>query len=127
MVQLSCQSIIKPLFILYTNCIEWKKGSITPIHKKGDKQVVSNYRPISLLPVFGKIFERIIFNNLFNYMNNNSFFNVNQSGFRPGDSCIHQLISITHDIFKNFDSNPTQEVRGLFLDIFQKLLIVCGI
>ena len=50
-------------------------------------------------------------------MHQHALLNPNQSGFRPGDSCIHQLISITHDIYENFDSNPTQEVRGLFLDI----------
>ena len=124
MIQLSCQSVIKPLFLIYKNCIEcssfpveWKKGCIIPIHKKGDKQLVSNYRPISLLPIFSKIFERILFNNLFKYLDQHALLNPNQSGFRPGDSCIHQLISITHDIYENFDSNPTQEVRGLFLDI----------
>ena len=50
-------------------------------------------------------------------MDQNKFFNINQSGFRPGDSCIHQLLSITHDIHKCFDDNPTQEVHGIFLDI----------
>ena len=50
-------------------------------------------------------------------MEKNSFFNPNQSGFRPGDSCIHQLISITYDIHQSFDANPTKEVRALFLDI----------
>ena len=45
--------------------------------------------------------------------------NPNQSRFRPGDSCIHRLISITHDIYVNFDSNPNQEVRVLFLDILK--------
>ena len=43
--------------------------------------------------------------------------NPNQSGFRSGDSCVHQLIAITHDIYKSFDSNPSLETRGLFLDI----------
>ena len=124
MILLSRESIVKPLYLLFKNCfeastfpLEWKKGNVIPIFKKGNKQEVSNYRPISLLPVVSKIFERIIFDAIFNYMDQNSFFNPNQSGFRPGDSCIHQLISITHDIHKSFDINPSQEVRGLFLDI----------
>ena len=50
-------------------------------------------------------------------MDQNGFFNPNQSGFCPGDFCIHQLISITHDIHTSFDDNPSKEVRGLFLDI----------
>ena len=43
--------------------------------------------------------------------------NKNQSGFRVGDSCINQLIGITHNIYHSFDANPTLEVRGVFLDI----------
>ena len=47
----------------------------------------------------------------------NKLLNPNQSGFMPGDSCIHQLISITHEIYASFDSNPSIEVRSIFLDI----------
>ena len=50
--------------------------------------------------------------------------NPNQSGFRPSDSCINQLLAITHEIFEAFDCNPTLEVRSVFLDIskaFDKL------
>ena len=43
--------------------------------------------------------------------------NKNQSGFRPSDSCIHQLIAITHNIFSAFDANHSLEVRGVFLDL----------
>ena len=77
--------------------------------------MITNYRPVSLLPICRKVFEKIIFNSLFIYLNNN-FLNSNQSGFRPGDSCVNQLISVTHDIYKAFDANPSLEVRGVFLD-----------
>ena len=40
---------------------------------------------------------------------------VHQSGFHPGDSCVHQLISIVHDIYNAFDANPSLEARGFFL------------
>ena len=43
--------------------------------------------------------------------------NRNQSGFRPSDSCINQLLAITHEIFEAFDCNPPLEVRSVFLDI----------
>ena len=50
--------------LIFNQCIntgsfplEWKKANIVPIHKKGDKQCVKNYRPISLPPIFGKILE----------------------------------------------------------------------
>ena len=78
--------------------------------------MIPNCRAESLLPIWGKVFEKIIFNSLFIYLNNN-FLNSNQSGFRPGDSCVNQLISITHDIYKAFDANPSLEVRGVFLDL----------
>ena len=86
-----------------------------PIHKKGDKKLIQNYRPVSLTPICGKTFEKLMFNSLFEYTENNNLLNPHQSGFRPGDSCVHQLLSITFDIYKSFDANPSLEVRGTFL------------
>ena len=94
---------------------DWKKGNVVPVFKKGDKQILKNYRPISLLPVCGKIFEKLIFNEMFKFFIENNLISPNQSGFKPGDSCINQLLSITHDFYKSFDR--TYEVRGVFLDI----------
>ena len=69
--QVADLTIQKPLSIIFSNCKNhttfpdsWKKSNICPIHKKGDKQVINNYRPVSLLPICGKIFERLIFNSL---------------------------------------------------------------
>ena len=70
---------------------EWKKENIVPIHKKGDKQNIKNYRPVSLLPICGKIFERLIFNEMFIYFCANKIISKNQPGFQLGDSCINQL------------------------------------
>ena len=81
-----------------------KKGNITPIHKKGHKQNIKNYRPVSLLPICGKIFERLIFNEMFIYFSANKLTSKNQSGFQSSDSCINQLLSITHEIFTSFDN-----------------------
>ena len=69
------------------------------------------------MPVCSKIFEKIIFNSLFKYLEDNNLLNGNQSGFRPGDYCVHQLLSITHEIYKAFDANPSLEARGVFLDL----------
>ena len=93
----------------------WKNGNIVPIRKKGDKEILKNYRPISLLPICGKIFEKLIFNELFNFLLANNLISPNQSGFKPGDSCINQLLSITHEIYNSFDEGL--EVRSVFLDI----------
>ena len=67
--------------------------------------------------MFGKMFERVIYNSLFNYFQSNRLFTPSQSGFLPGDSCIAQLLSIIHEIQTAFDENPTVDVRGVFLDI----------
>ena len=101
----------------------WKRSNIIHAQKESDKQLVNNYRPISLLPIRSKLFEKIIFNKIYNFLLEESLLNSNQSGFRPGDSCINQLLAITHEIFQVFDCNPSLEVRSLFLDIskaFQK-------
>ena len=124
MIQL-CDSVVsKPLAMIFNKCLltgvfpsDWKKSNVVPIHKKGDKQDIKNYRPISLLPICGKIFERIIYNSIYSFMENNNLFCTNQSGFRSSDSCINQLISITHLCYQAFDCNPSLEARAVFLDI----------
>ena len=122
MIKICGKSLCKPLEMIFKSRIqkgeypsEWKKANVVPVHKKGDKQLLKNYRPISLLPIFGKIFERIIYNNIFEYLTTNKLISNNQSGFKPGDSCINQLLSITHEIYHSLDNGL--EVRGVFLDI----------
>ena len=86
---------------------------MVPIHKRDDKQNV--YRPVSLLPIFGKIFERLIYNEMYSFFIENDLIFSNQSGFKQGDSCINQFLSITHDIYQSLGQG--YEVRGVFLDI----------
>ena len=62
------------------------------------------------------MFERIIFGNIYKHLDEHDLLIPSQSGFRPKDSCIYQLIEITH-IFCTFDCNPTIETRAVFLDI----------
>ena len=76
---------------------------------------MKNDIPVSLLSVLSKIFERLIYKAMFKYFLDNNLISSNQFGCKPGDSCINQLIVITHDIFKGFDDES--EIRGVFLDI----------
>ena len=89
MIKICNESVTIPLKIIFPDI--WKKGNIIPVHKKEDRTVINNYRPISLLPIFGKIFERVIYNSLFNYFLSNNLFTLSQLGILPGDSYIAQL------------------------------------
>ena len=123
-IQIYSESIALPLKLLFETALKekkfpdiWKLANVVPVHKKEEKNLLKNYRPISLLPIFSKIFERVIYNPLFNHFVSNKLFTPAQSGFLPGDSCIAQMLSIIHEIKTSFDSNPPVDVRGVFLDI----------
>ena len=79
------------------------------------KNILKNYRPISLLPIAGNIFEKLLYDRMSESFIENNLISKNQSGFRPGDSCINQLLSITHDIYQSFDDSV--EVRAVLLNI----------
>ena len=131
MIKLCGNSICKPLSIIFNDCLnkgkfphEWKKANVVPVHKKGNKQSLKNYRPISLLPICSKIFERLIYNEMFTFFTENNLISPNQSGFRPGDSCVnHNYLPLPTNIYKSFDKGF--EVRGFSL-IYLKLSIRYG-
>ena len=77
---------------------EWQMVNVVPTHKRDDKRNVKNYRPISILPIFEKVFERLICNEMYSFCIKNALISPNQSGFNQGNSGINQLLSITHDI-----------------------------
>ena len=85
--------------------------------QKNDKHCINNYCPVSLLTNCGKIFECILYNPLFLYLETKNLLTPHQSGFHPNDSCIYQLLSIVNSIHTDFDHNPSLEVRGNLLDI----------
>ena len=68
------------------------------------------------MPIFGKIFEKIIFNKIFNFLLEKKLL---KSDYRPSNSCINQLLAIAHEIFEAFNCNPSLEVRSVLLDISQ--------
>ena len=110
------------LEMIFKQCVEtcvfpseWKKANIVPIHKKGTKKALENYLSVLLLSICGKILERVMLNEMFIFFIENKLISSNQSGFKPGDSCINQLLSIIHEIYESFDVGL--EVRSVFLDI----------
>ena len=122
MLQLCISEVAIPLQLIFQRCIltgkfpdHWKYANVQPVHKKCNRQIISNYRPISLLPVCSKILEKIVFDHVYSYLSENRLLSKNQSGFRPGDSTIYQLISITTNIYESFEKYD--ETRAVFLDI----------
>ena len=77
-----------------------KLAKVLPLHKNGSNDYVNNYRPISLLVVWSKIFERAVFNRIFNYLEEHSYIKENQFGFRKKHSTIDavaKLVDVVRD------------------------------
>ena len=91
----------------------WKRANVVPIFKKADKSSVTNYRPVSLLPILGKILESIVHKHTYNHIKN--FITPHQSGFLPQHSTVTQLIELYHNISSNLDAR--NEIYILFCDI----------
>ena len=116
-------SLVKPLTLLFNRTLtlgqvpsEWKMSNISAIFKKsGDIQNPTNYRPISITSCMGKMLEKIIFKYLFNYLETNHIITNFQSGFRPKDSTVNQLLEIYHTIIENLDKG--KEIKFIFCDI----------
>ena len=111
-VVLSLKIIFQNILVTSTYPDIWKLANVTPIFNKCDKQLLKNYRPISQLPICGKIFEKIIFNNLYSYLNANNLITKNQSGFRPGDSTTNQLLYLVNVIHEAFEDLKSLVDRG---------------
>ena len=94
---------------------ELKIGKITPIYKKGDCEKLENYRPVSTLPIFSKIFEKIIFSRLYNWFISKGILNENQFGFRKAHSTSHALNFSIDEIKKSLQNN--KHVIGIFIDL----------
>ena len=100
---------------LQTFPAEWKLANIIPIHKKGDKSDTTNYRPISLISCLGKVLEKCVFKYLYNYLVEYNKITSVQSGFRPKDSAVFQLIDLYDTFCRALDDG--KEVRVVFCDI----------
>ena len=92
-----------------------KIAKVTPIHKKGNKFDYQNYRPISLLSVYSKIYEKTIYSRIYSYLVQNNLIYSKQFGFRGNHSTNHAVISITEHIKKLLDNG--QYVCGVFIDL----------
>ena len=94
---------------------QWKLAKIIPIHKSGDKESPSNYRPISILPCVSKILERIVQRQILAYLHKNNILSPAQSGFRPKHSTVTTLLKVTDDWLHAIDKK--EYTGAVFVDL----------
>ena len=92
-----------------------KFAKVISVFKKGDKENDKNYRSIPILPVFSRVFERIMFNHLYQYFMDNNLLYGNQFGFQINNSIEYAILQFTQDIAQNFDDGKF--TLGVFIDL----------
>ena len=100
-------AIVEPVTIIFNSCIN---QSLFPVLGKNKIYILfikkltnNNYWAVSLLPVCGELFKRLIFNSLYKYLEDSKLLSVHQSGFWSSDSYVSQLLSIVHNLYRAFD------------------------
>ena len=113
---------VQPLTLLINKSIaqgkfpyELKLAKVLPIYKNEDEQMIQNYRPISVLPFFSKIFEKIISIYITDFIEENGLFYSNQFGFRKSHGTNHAIISLVEKVSKALDTGKF--VIDVFLDL----------
>lgn len=99
-----------------------KRAKVSPIFKKGKKNEMGNYRPISVLCVFSKIFEMVIKNRLLKFLEENSIIGINQNGFLTKKSTQTAIATLMEFIYKNIEEDKT--ILAIFLDLCKAFDVV---
>ena len=94
---------------------KWKEATIIPLFKGGNKNDVGNYRPVSLLPIPGKIIERVVHANLSKFLNRNEVITDKKGGFRKGFSTMSSIADLTDDFFSGINKGLT--TLAVFIDL----------
>ena len=110
---------------------QWKTAHVSALHKKQSRKSPSNYRPVSLTCVVCKIMESIIRDKIMTHMTDNATFNKAQHGFRPGHSCITQLLEVIESWTRILDAGGV--VDAIYVDLVkafdtvprERLLLKC--
>ena len=118
----SQEVLYKPLTMLINQTIatgyfpeELKLSRVKPLYKNGDSTLISNYRPISLLPSLSKVYECVIFDQLFQYMSNNNLLNLSQYGFTPGHLTELAALELMDRLCKDMDQGPIP--ANIYIDL----------
>ena len=122
--KLTIEEICVPLSHIFNRSIQtgtvpnsMKLAIVAPIFKSGNNQLFNNYRPISILPAFSKLLEKIIYNQLYTFLNNNNILYEHQYGFRKNHSTIHPILHLIKDVVTNNDKPTKESTIGIFLDL----------
>ena len=91
-----------------------KTARVIPLYKSGNVDDVNNYRPVSILPILSKIFERIVYNRVYSFLEKYNLLNHSQYGFRKGKSTIQAVLDQLEFVYKNIDSGNV--VISFFID-----------
>ncbi len=89
---------------------DWLKANITPIFKKGNRNLAENYRPVSLTCICCTVMEHIICKHILGHLEKYNILTILQHGFRSGFSCETQLIATLQDLMKYRDNKIQVEV-----------------
>ena len=115
-------NLTRPLCSVFNKCInqgvfpsELKIGCITPIYKKGDRMDVSNYRPVCSLSTFSKIFERIVYNKMIEFINKFNIFSNSQYGFRQNKSTESALLDFKDYLQEGLKNKLS--IGSVFMDL----------
>ena len=121
-------SVSKSLTIIINQMIttgifpdDFRVSRVTPIFKKGDCTLMSNYRPVSLLPTISKIFERVIHDQMYEYFNEFNLLAEQQYSFRKNHSTEYAAIKLIDHVSKQMENGKTP---AICISIFPKLLIL---
>ena len=111
-----------PLFMIFHSLFpegifpeQLKVAKVSPIFKVGNIEEIGNYRPISVLPIFSKVLERIMYNRTYQYFKENDMFFPKQFGFQVNNSTHHAILNLTDDILTSFEKG--QFTLGVFIDL----------
>ena len=92
-----------------------KLAKVIPVYKKDDSSLISNYRPISLLPSISKVLEKLVYKRLFKFLINNNLLNPNQFGFIKGYSTDYALLQLYDKITESLSNR--EHIIGVFMDL----------
>ena len=108
--QVAAPAVAQPLIKIFNKSIvlgqfpsEWKAARVMPVFKNGQRTMLDNYRPISILPVVSKLIERILYNQISEYLEKESILSEYQFGFRSCNSTTTTLIDCTNEWYVNMD------------------------